>query len=211
MLSGFEEEISGFRILSGALDRRRQEKLIAELAAIAAKAPLVRPMTPWGKPMRVGLTSAGSFGWTSDRRGYRYETRHPETGAPWPPIPESLMALWAETAPDAPPPDSCLINHYPEGGRMGLHQDKDEADFSIPVISLSLGDPALFRMGGLNRKDPTRSVTLQSGDIVVIGGSARLAYHGVDRIKFGENDLLAAEPIFGSGRINVTLRRAGPA
>ena len=210
MLSGFEEEIKGFRIISGALSRPEQEALLADLAAIVAEAPLVRPLTPWGKPMRVGMTSCGAFGWTTDRKGYRYEPRHPETGAPWPPIPERLLTLWRETAGLETPPDSCLINHYPEGGRMGLHQDKDEADFAVPVLSISLGDPAVFRMGGLERSDPTRSATLHSGDVVVIGGAARLAFHGVDRIKFGQDDLLAAQPAFGSGRVNVTLRRAAP-
>lgn len=210
MLFAHEEEIKGFRIIYGALDAAAQSAVLADLAAVVAAAPLVRPMTPWGKPMRVGMTSAGAFGWTTDRRGYRYEPAHPETGAPWPPIPERLLKLWRDTTGLETPPDSCLINHYPEGGRMGLHQDKDEADFDIPVLSLSLGDPAVFRMGGLERKGPTSSVTLSSGDLVVIGGAARLAFHGVDRIKFGASALLEEAPAFGSGRINVTLRRAGP-
>ncbi len=210
MSTARQEEVKGFRIIYGALSQAAQRALVDELAAVAAEAPLVRPMTPWGKPMRVGMTSAGAVGWTTDRRGYRYESAHPETGRPWPPIPERLLALWRETTGLETPPDSCLVNHYPEGGRMGLHQDKDEADFDIPVLSLSLGDPAVFRMGGLERKGPTESITLRSGDLVVIGGDARLAFHGVDRIKFGESDLLAAAPVFGSGRVNVTLRRAAP-
>ncbi|MCI4664697.1 MAG: alpha-ketoglutarate-dependent dioxygenase AlkB [Neomegalonema sp.] len=208
MLSGLEEHINGFRVISGALTVEEQSALLMELAEIVRAAPLVRPLTPWGKPMRVGMTSAGGYGWTTDRRGYRYEPAHPETGRPWPAIPERLLALWARYSDVETPPDSCLINHYPEGGRMGLHQDKDEADFNIPVVSVSLGDPAVFRMGGLQRSEPTSSITLYSGDVVVIGGDARLAFHGVDRIKFGESSLLAAAPEFGAGRINITLRRA---
>lgn len=207
---GAEEMIKGFRVLRGALDPAAQEEAVDALGAVATEAPLVRPLTPWGKPMRVGMTSAGALGWTTDRRGYRYEPAHPETGRPWPPIPASLLALWARMTGLDTPPDSLLVNHYPEGGRMGLHQDKDEADFDIPVVSLSLGDPAVFRMGGTIRSDPTCSTVLDSGDVVVIGGPARLAFHGVDRIKFGRSALLARSPVFGVGRLNVTLRRAAP-
>lgn len=205
-----EETINGFRIIYGALDESEQRALLADLADVAEKAPPIQPMTPWGKPMRVRMTSAGRVGWITDRRGYRYAEAHPETGRAWPPIPDRLLDLWGAVTGLETRPDSCLLNHYPEGGRMGLHQDKDEADFAVPVLSLSLGDPAVFRMGGLERKGPTRSTTLASGDLVVIGGAARLAFHGVDRIKFGESALLAEAPVFGAGRINVTLRRAAP-
>lgn len=205
----------GFLFRPGLLDAAEQRALLEDVAAIARAAPFVRPMTPWGKPMTVRMTSAGAFGWVTDRRGYRYEPAHPETGEPWPPIPERVLALWRLFAGDEVPPDSCLVNHYSPKARMGLHQDKDEADFSVPVVSISLGDPAVFRIGGLKRKDPTRSFTLSSGDVVVLGGAARLAYHGVDRVKPGST-LLEGHPEFqddgglGGGRINLTLRRVAP-
>jgi alkylated DNA repair protein (DNA oxidative demethylase) len=160
--------------------------------------------------MSVAMTSAGGFGWVTDRKGYRYEPAHPDTGAPWPPIPESVLAVWRAVAGVVAEPDSCLINHYAGKARMGLHQDKDEADFSIPVVSISLGDPARFRIGGAARADPTRSIRLLSGDVLVMGGAARLLFHGVDRIEPGGDDLLAGVAPFEGGRINLTLRRAQP-
>jgi len=138
----------------------------------------------------------------SDERGYRYQPSHPETGAPWPPMPSAVLALWAALAPGAPPPEACLVNLYDAGARMGLHQDRDEAEFSAPVVSLSLGDTALFRVGGVTRGGPTRSFRLASGDAVTLGGPARLAFHGVDRIYPGTSTLLPQ-----GGRINLTMRR----
>lgn len=192
--------VNGFRILKGFLPRPAQEAMVADIRAVAAAAPLFHPVTPWGKPMRVRMTSAGDFGWVSDRRGYRYERRHPAGGA-WPPIPDSVLAVWRAVAGFPRAPECCLVNYYDAAARMGLHQDRDEADFAAPVVSVSLGDPATFRMGGAARTDPTASVVLESGDVVVMAGPARLAFHGIDRIHAGKSDLLAQ-----GGRINLTLR-----
>jgi alkylated DNA repair protein (DNA oxidative demethylase) len=136
--------------------------------------------------------------------GYRYEPRHPITGEAWPSIPAALLAMWAELTADGPPPDACLVNLYRPGARMGLHQDRDEADFSHPVISVSLGDHALFRIGGPDRRAATTSLRLASGDVCMLAGDARLAFHGIDRIVSGSSRLIP-----GGGRLNLTLRRAG--
>ena len=183
------------------LDGARQAAIVADIRNVIRGAPLVRPVAAWGKPMSVRMTSAGAVGWVIDRGRYRYADRHPETDAPWPAIPDSILSVWRAISGWAEAPDSCLINWYGEGARMGLHQDKDEGRFDAPVVSISLGDPARFRMGGTGRKDPTTSVLLSSGDVVVMGGPARLAYHGIDRILFGQGDLLPQ-----GGRINLTLR-----
>ncbi len=193
-------ETWGFRIGRGALTAQDQAALLQPLRDVLRAAPLVRPVTPRGQPMSVRMSAAGRFGWISDRQGYRYAETHPG-GAPWPPIPAQVMDLWARFCPEARAPECCLINFYDPDARMGLHQDRDEADFSQPVLSISLGDEARFRMGGQTRRDPTGSVWLQSGDVVVMGGSARLAFHGVDRIRAGSSRLLPA-----GGRINLTLR-----
>ena len=174
--------------------------MLEAIRGVIAKAPLVRPVTAWGKPMSVRMTSAGRVGWVIRRGRYAYVGRHPETGEPWPPIPASVLAIWRAVSGWPDDPDSCLINWYGEGARMGLHQDKDEAAFDAPVVSISLGDPARFRIGGTARKDPTQSVMLSSGDVMVMGGPARLAYHGVDRVLWGQGDLP------GGGRLNLTLR-----
>ena len=171
-----------------------------DLRRVAAAAPFLTPVTSRGQPMSVRMTSCGAFGWVSDRRGYRYEPRHP-SGAPWPPIPEAVLSLWRELATAERDPDSCLVNWYGEKARMGLHRDADEAELHWPVLSISLGDTATFRMGGLARGDPTTSVALDSGDVVVMAGPARLAYHGIDRIRFGCSRLLPQ-----GGRINLTCR-----
>ncbi|MEE8455234.1 MAG: alpha-ketoglutarate-dependent dioxygenase AlkB [Limibaculum sp.] len=198
-----EREIMGFRLLPGFLARPVQAEMAEALGGVIAEAPLVRPVTPWGKPMSVRMTSAGRLGWVIERGKYRYAARHPETGEPWPPIPSSVLEVWRAVSGWDGDPDCCLVNWYGEGARMGLHRDADEgeAGFAAPVVSISLGDPARFRMGGTSRKDPTESVVLTSGDVVVMGGAARLAYHGIDRVLFGADDLLA-----GHGRINLTLR-----
>ena len=194
------ETVRGFKVFREVLDRAAQQALVADLRGVAAAAPMFSPMTPYGRPMRVRMTSAGSYGWYSDRSGYRYERQHPD-GQPWPDIPPSVLDIWRRFAGEGRDPDCCLVNYYGEGARMGLHQDRDEADFGWPVVSVSLGDEALFRMGGTARGDKTASVWLKSGDVVVMGGEARLAYHGVDRIRFGSSTLLN-----GGGRINLTLR-----
>jgi len=155
--------------------------------------------------MSVTQTSFGPLGWVSDAAGYRYAAVHPLTGRPWPPMPPVLLDLWARFAGADRAPDSCLVNFYRQGARMGLHVDADEADDTVPVLSISLGDTAIFRLGGVRRGDPTRSLRLASGDVCVLGGAARRAYHGVDRIIPGSSRLIA-----GGGRINLTLRRAGP-
>ncbi|MGH9331067.1 MAG: alpha-ketoglutarate-dependent dioxygenase AlkB family protein [Vicinamibacterales bacterium] len=185
------------------LDAEGQRALLAALREVVAAAPLYAPRMPVsGRPFSVRMTNCGPLGWVSDERGYRYQPTHPETGEPWPPMPEIVLDAWRKLAGYPRPPEACLINYYAPGTRMGLHQDKDEADFSAPVVSLSLGDDAIFRVGGTRRKDPTRSLILRSGDVVVLGGEARLAFHGVDRIEAGTSKLLAE-----GGRFNLTLRR----
>lgn len=192
--------VRGVEIWKSRLDGTAQRELVGALRPVLRAAPMFTPVTRFGRPMSVRMTSAGRYGWYSDRRGYRYEPRHP-SGAPWPPIPAPVLDLWTQVTGLARLPDCCLINHYGEGARMGLHQDRDEADFAWPVLSVSLGDDALFRVGGPERGGPTESVWLQSGDVAVLGGPARLAYHGIDRIRHGSSGLLP-----GGGRLNLTLR-----
>ncbi|SFH07505.1 DNA-N1-methyladenine dioxygenase [Palleronia marisminoris] len=194
-------DIRGVEVLRGALDRLAQEALVEDLRAVARVAPFFHPETRRGQ-MSVRMTSAGAVGWVSDRKGYRYAPRHP-AGGDWPAIPPRLTELWAGVLPDAAAPDTCLVNYYGEGARMGLHQDKDEADLSLPVLSLSLGDEALFRIGNVERGGCTESVWLRSGDVAILSGAARLVHHGIDRIRFGSSDLLPQ-----GGRINVTMRVA---
>lgn len=177
-----------------------QEALVQTLRGVIADAPLFSPDTPYGRPMSVRMTSAGRFGWFSDRNGYRYEARHPN-GTKWPAIPKEVLAIWDAVSGVSRPPDCCLINFYGDGARMGMHQDKDEADFAYPVVSVSLGDEGLFRIGNETRGGKTESIWLRSGDVVVMGGAARLLYHGVDRIRFRSSGLLPK-----GGRINLTLR-----
>lgn len=166
-------------------------------------APLYTPRMPrTGKPFSVRMTNCGRLGWVSDQTGYRYQPTHPETGAPWPAIPEMILRAWDAISGYDLPPDACLINFYEPSARMGLHQDKDEEELDAPVVSLSLGDTALFRYGGLERKAPTRSIRLRSGDAIVFGGPARLIHHGIDRLLPGSSDLLPQ-----GGRLNLTLRK----
>ena len=192
--------IRGFQIFKDLLSVAEQRALLADLRGVVAAAPLFSPDTPYGKPMSVRMTSAGKYGWYSDRSGYRYADRHPG-GAAWPAIPEAVLAIWRELVSAKRAPDCCLINFYGEGARMGMHQDRDEADFKWPVLSVSLGDEGLFRIGNTTRGGKTESIWLHSGDVVVMGGEARLTYHGVDRIKFGSSSLLSK-----GGRINLTCR-----
>ena len=197
----------GLRFFPAYLDRARQERLRDAVRLALAEAPLVVPVMPGsGRPFSVRMTNLGPLGWVSDRAGYRYQTTHPATGRPWPAILPDLLELWRTLAGYPHPPEACLVNVYRPGARMGLHRDADETDFSAPVLSVSLGDTAVFRMGGAARTDPTASVELASGDVLVMGGQSRLCYHGVDRIKAGTSTLLG-EP----GRINLTLRRVGGA
>ena len=192
--------VGGISVFKEFLPSSDQLRLVKELREVAAQAPVFSPKTKSGKPMSVRLTAAGDFGWFSDQRGYRYVEHHP-SGVNWPAIPDSIMAIWRAVAGAAPDPECCLINFYGEGARMGLHQDRDEANFDWPVVSISLGDDALFRVGGTERGGKTESIWLQSGDVAVMGGPARLNYHGIDRIKFGSSSLLKE-----GGRLNITLR-----
>jgi DNA oxidative demethylase len=187
----------------GYLDRSAQEALRDAVREIVAAAPLFQPRMPrTGKAFSVRMTNCGALGWVSDIGGYRYQPHHPDTGAPWPGMPNIALRAWTELAAGAPPPEACLVNFYDPAARMGLHQDRDEDNLSAPVLSLSLGDACLFRVGGIERAAPTRSFRLQSGDALTLGGPSRLVFHGVDRIMPGTSTLLAR-----GGRINLTLRR----
>ena len=192
--------VGDFAIHKGYLGPAGQAAMAADVARVAEAAPCFAPLTPWGKPMSVRMTAAGRYGWFTDRKGYRYVDRHPE-GGEWPPVPESVLAVWRALVSQQRMPDCCLVNWYGPKAKMGMHRDADEKDFSWPVLSISLGDPARFRIGGLSRSDPTAAVELESGDVVLFGGPARLAYHGIDRIRFGGSRLLPE-----GGRINLTLR-----
>lgn len=192
--------IKGFKVYPGYLDSHLQSALVEGLRLVAKDAPFVRPVTPGGKEMSVRMTSAGAIGWVTDGGGYRYQKQHPE-GQNWPAIPDLALAVWCQLVGEDRLPDCCLVNYYDEEARMGMHQDKDEGDFDWPVVSISLGDEALFRMGNVMRGGKTESLWLRSGDVVVMGGDARLAYHGVDRIRFGSSRLLS-----NGGRINLTMR-----
>lgn len=183
-----------------------ETKLLAALGAIAARAPFRRMVTPGGFQMSVAMTNCGSAGWVTDRTGYRYDARDPESGALWPAMPDVFLALARDTAAEAGfagfVPDACLINCYEPGARLSLHQDKDERNYAQPVVSVSLGLPATFQFGGLKRSDRPLKVPLQHGDVVVWGGPARLAYHGVLALKDGEH------PLVGRRRFNLTFRKA---
>jgi DNA oxidative demethylase len=193
----------GLRIVPGYLDRPAQEIMLETVREVMRRAPVYTPRMPRsGQPMSVRMTNCGPLGWVTDERGYRYQPVHPETGRAWPPMPDLLLAAWRDLSGYPHAPEACLINVYGPTARMGPHQDRDEEDFAAPVVSLSLGDSCLFRVGGLKRSDPTHSFRLASGDAVVLGGRARLAFHGVDRILPGTSTLLAE-----GGRINLTMRR----
>lgn len=196
-------KIAGVKWLPGQLDPDAQRQLLEMVREAVREAPLFQPVMPRsGKPFSVRMTNMGELGWVSDRAGYRYQQTHPVTGRPWPAIPQMLLEIWQAVSDYAHPPQACLVNFYEPSARMGLHQDRDEEDFDAPVVSVSLGDTAVFRVGGLDRKSPTQSIKLQSGDVVVLGGEARLCFHGVDRILPGTSALLK-----DGGRINLTLRR----
>jgi alkylated DNA repair protein (DNA oxidative demethylase) len=194
---------AGLRLHPGFLDPQSQAALLSALRAVLAVAPLYTPRMPKsGRPLSVRMTNCGPLGWVSDVAGYRYQPLHPETGQPWPPMPSIIVDAWKALARYPHPPESCLVNYYGPAAKMGLHQDRDERDFDAPVVSLSLGDTCLFRIGGTQRSDPSRTLRLASGDAVVLGADARLAFHGIDRIMPGTSTLLPQ-----GGRINLTLRR----
>ncbi|OWV91126.1 alkylated DNA repair dioxygenase [Rhizobium sp. R72] len=195
---------NGVNHLPDYLDRPRQQALVDTIRSIVADAPLFVPVMPGtGKPMSVRMTNCGPLGWVTDKEhGYRYQPTHPITGKPWPDMPAELLEIWNDVSGYDKPPQACLINFYSDEARMGLHQDKDEQDLAAPVVSISLGNSCLFRVGGLARNDPTLSFKLSSGDIVILGAEGRLCFHGVDKIYPSTSTLLK-----NGGRINLTLRR----
>lgn len=198
-----QSDIAGLRLYPGYFDRDGQVELLAAVRKVLQAAPLFTPCMPKsGRPFSVRMSNCGPLGWVSNESGYRYQSLHPQTGAPWPPVPAMLLALWTKLARFRDRPEACLVNFYGPHAKMGLHQDRDESEFDAPVISVSLGDSCLFRVGGLTRNAPTRSIRLSSGDVLILGGAARLAFHGVDRIYPGTSSLLPE-----GGRINLTLRR----
>jgi DNA oxidative demethylase len=204
MLTGRPLDIQpGVRLWNGGLDARAQKSLVDEVLRLARGTPFYRPKMPRsGKAFSVEETNFGSLGWISDISGYRYEPRHPVTGKPWPAIPEMLLELWREATGYPANPECCLVNLYRQGAKMGLHQDRDEFAVDAPVLSVSLGDDALFRIGGLARRAPTKSIRLRSGDVVTFGGPARLAFHGIDRVWENSSQIVPE-----GGRVNLTLRR----
>jgi len=176
------------------------------VASLTAQAPLQRMTVPGGKLMSVGLSNCGAFGWISDSRGYRYEALNPQSQSPWPAMPEYWQrsaSAWAREAGfDCFEPDACLINEYQWGAKMGLHQDRDERDFTQPIVSVSLGMSAVFQFGGLRRTDLIQKVVLEHGDVVVWGGVDRLRFHGIASVRAGSH------PLTGARRINLTFRRS---
>lgn len=197
----------GIKHIPGFLDRGRQQEIVEAIRGVVAEAPLFVPEMPkTGKPMSVRMTNCGPLVWVTDReKGYRYQPQHPGTGRPWPPMPEILLEVWNAVSASDKQPEACLVNFYSEEARMGLHQDRDERDLETAVVSISLGDSCLFRVGGKERGGQTVSFRLESGDIVVLGGEGRLAFHGVDRIYPDTSTLLK-----NGGRLNLTLRRVNP-
>ena len=196
--------IDGFRHLPAYLDTKMQEELLGTVRNIISKAPLYRPTMPRsGRPFSVQMTNCGTLGWVSSKDGgYRYQPCHPDLNQPWPAMPALLRDIWRGVSRYPAAPEACLINWYEPEAKLGLHVDADEHDTAAPVISISLGDDAWFRIGGVKRKDPTERLLLKSGDIAILGGQARLAYHGIDRI------LPNTSPLIGKpGRFNLTMRR----
>ena len=192
--------LRGVQVFQGMLNRAAQELLLGEIRTVVSQAPLFSPMTPYGHKMSVQMTSAGQFGWISDETGYRYGRQHPNGGS-WAAIPPSVSKIWNTVSGANREPECCLVNLYRETAKMSLHQDRSEADFRYPVVSVSLGDDGLFRIGNTSRGGKTESIWLNSGDVVVMGGDARLIYHGIDKTRPGSSRLLS-----GGGRLNLTMR-----
>ena len=201
---GWKMTIEGYRFVQSALTEEEQQVLLEAIEKALETAPYFVPRMPrTGQPFSVRMTNFGPLGWVSDKAGgYRYQKTHPETGASWPRIPELLLNLWREFAAFDAEPEACLVNFYGAGTKMGSHRDVDEQELRAPVLSVSLGDDAVFHVGGLKRGDPKERVVLRSGDVVVLGGAARKAFHGIDRVIAGSSDLVP-----GGGRINLTMRR----
>lgn len=187
--------------------RSVEAALMPAIRTVIDAAPLRHMLTPGGRRMSVAMTSCGQLGWVSDARGYRYDAVDPATGSAWPPMPAVFAQLAAEAARragfDGYAPDSCLVNRYEPGAKLSLHQDRDERDYGAPIVSVSLGLPAVFLFGGLHRGDPTQRLPLVHGDVVVWGGPSRLRYHGVLPLQDGEHEAT------GRCRINLTFRKAG--
>jgi DNA oxidative demethylase len=204
---------AGFHYCPDYLDAVAQQGLLSDVSTILGEAPLFRQKMPrTGAPLSVRMSSAGQLGWVTDRDGgYRYQAKHPVTGEPWPPIPNSLLKIWSGITAEALPPNLCLINYYDEDAKLGLHQDRGEASLEAPVVSISLGDEATFLLGGLTRREPVRRLSLRSGDVVWFGGPSRLIFHGVEGIQYGSSRLLKENGFAGGGRINLTLRRINSA
>jgi alkylated DNA repair protein (DNA oxidative demethylase) len=184
----------------------RETEIMDALFSVAVRSPFRHMVTPGGFRMSVAMTNCGSLGWVTDRKGYRYASVDPETNTPWPAIPDAFMGLARDAATKAGypsfVPDACLINRYEPGARLTLHQDKNENDFEEPIVSVSLGLPAVFLFGGLERSDKTVRVPVSHGDVLVWGGPARLRYHGVNPLKDGSH------PLAGGYRFNLTFRKA---
>jgi alkylated DNA repair protein (DNA oxidative demethylase) len=190
----------------GGLVLPSEDSVVAALGEVVEQAPFRNMLTPGGRRMSVAMTNCGAVGWVSDRAGYRYDTHDPESGRPWPAMPDAFRTLARQAAERAGftgfAPDACLVNRYEPGARLSLHQDRDEKDFEAPIVSVSLGLPAVFLFGGLQRSDTPRRVALRHGDVVVWGGPSRLRYHGVLPLEDGEH------PRLGRFRINLTFRKA---
>lgn len=193
-------DVGGIVVHQEHLNGPDQDKLVEQVRRVVRAAPLYRPETRTERKMSVRMTSAGTLGWISDRSGYRYDRTHP-AGQEWPPMPPMALDIWRAVSGVARDPQSCLVNFYDADAKMGLHQDRDEKDFDMPVVSISLGDEALFRVGGQERSGKTQSLWLKSGDVAVMGGAARLNFHGIDRVRAGSSTLLP-----NGGRINLTMR-----
>lgn len=203
--AGMESLAEGALVLHG-FAVKQATALLAAIAEVGAVAPFRRMVTPGGYEMSVAMTNCGTAGWVTDRKGYRYARLDPESGKPWPALPPPLLALADAAAAMADylgfVPDACLVNRYEPGARLSLHQDRDEADYRHPIVSVSLGLPATFQFGGLKRSDPVKKVPLRHGDVVVWGGPSRLVHHGVLTLKDGEH------PATGRCRFNLTMRKA---
>jgi DNA oxidative demethylase len=195
--------MQGLKFLPAHFTASEQAQLVETLRERAREAPFFTPIMPrTGRPFSVRMTNLGPLGWVADRAGYRYQPTHPETGKPWPAMPQIIVDLWRRLGGYAHDPEACLVNYYQEGAKMGLHRDADEEDFAAPVVSISLGDTAIFRIGGNERGGKTETLKLASGDVLIMGGESRLRYHGIDRVLSGTSTLLK-----DGGRINLTLRR----